>query len=327
MAVDGNSDVEKGDRSPSSVVQIKFKCNACPKTRCLGIIRCALLVVYSFVGAGIFMTVEGGRHENNSKANMAEIRGELLLTIFSNGSASNMSTVEAILLKYDSAVIETYIVGSKNEWDFWKSLFFATTVFTTIGYGNKVPETKLGRGITMLYSAIGIPLFLLVMGDVGGYLKSLLYRKLQKYWCCRTHGNKCLGDTKHKPKTVVITLVAALIMITYLFIGTFIYTRWEAWTFFDTFYFLFISFTTIGFGDIVPAHPKFFLVSSPFYILIGLSTMAMCIDLVKDSMNELSQPREHPSNAFLTKEQSQLLEQSSTTQETCIQADDKRKKK
>ncbi|KAL3864355.1 hypothetical protein ACJMK2_006045 [Sinanodonta woodiana] len=307
---DVSGDVEKGDRA-SSVS------NACPKSRCLGIIRCAMLIVYSFVGAGIFMAIEGGRHENKSKANMTEMRAELLLTISSNGTASNMSTVEAILQKYESTVIENYIAGNNNNgWDFWKSLFFATTVFTTIGYGNKVPVTKLGRGVTMLYAAFGIPLFLLVMGDVGGYLKRVLCQKLQKCWCCRIHGNKCMGDTKHKPNTVVMTLIAVLIMFVYLFIGTFIYTQWESWTFFDTFYFLFISFATIGFGDIVPAHPKFFLVSSPFYVLLGLAIMAMCIDLVKDSMNELSKPRKNPSDVSLTNEQSQMFEKSSTIQET-----------
>ncbi|EEB17213.1 conserved hypothetical protein [Pediculus humanus corporis] len=48
--------------------------------------------------------------------------------------------------------------------------------------------------------------------------------------------------------------VAISILLIYIFLGAFLYWMWEDWSFFESFYFVFISMSTIGFGDFVPQH-------------------------------------------------------------------------
>ena len=47
--------------------------------------------------------------------------------------------------------------------------------------------------------------------------------------------------------------LALFILLAYLLIGAIMFVITEGWTYFNAFYFVFISMTTIGFGDLVPS--------------------------------------------------------------------------
>lgn len=46
--------------------------------------------------------------------------------------------------------------------------------------------------------------------------------------------------------------VAIFILLIYIICGATVFYIWESWGFFESFYFVFISMSTIGFGDFVP---------------------------------------------------------------------------
>ena len=77
-----------------------------------------------------------------------------------------------------------------------------------------------------------------------------------------------------------VPLVLILIVVfTYILFGGLILPRWETQIGrFDAFYFCFITLTTIGFGDIVPSHPKYFMLTS-FFIIAGMAIMSMAFKL------------------------------------------------
>ncbi|XP_060601743.1 potassium channel subfamily K member 2-like isoform X2 [Ruditapes philippinarum] len=78
--------------------------------------------------------------------------------------------------------------------------------------------------------------------------------------------------------------IAILILFVYILLGAMMYSIWEDWDFIEAIYFVFISLSTIGFGDILPAHQKFFVVSS-IYMFIGLSLVSMCINVAIEFFN------------------------------------------
>ncbi|KAK0409773.1 hypothetical protein QR680_004748 [Steinernema hermaphroditum] len=77
----------------------------------------------------------------------------------------------------------------------------------------------------------------------------------------------------------VSVLFILVIMLGYTAGGACLMQLWEKWDFMDSFYFCFVTVTTIGFGDIVPQNADL-LPATLAYIVVGLIITTMCIDLV-----------------------------------------------
>ncbi|KAI5713504.1 hypothetical protein M8J76_000697 [Diaphorina citri] len=79
--------------------------------------------------------------------------------------------------------------------------------------------------------------------------------------------------------------LALLILLCYIFCGAAVFVQWESWTFFESFYFVFISMSTIGFGDVVPQH-QMYMMASIAYLLFGLALTSMCINVVQEKLSD-----------------------------------------
>ncbi|CAN8017573.1 unnamed protein product [Ixodes persulcatus] len=76
-------------------------------------------------------------------------------------------------------------------------------------------------------------------------------------------------------------------------LGAFGFSLWEGWSFFEAFYFVFVSMSTIGFGDYVPKHPMFMMVTF-VYLLFGLALTSMCINVIQEKLSATFQKaRDH----------------------------------
>ena len=70
---------------------------------------------------------------------------------------------------------------------------------------------------------------------------------------------------------------SVIFVVVYALLGALMYRRWEGWGYLESIYFIVVSLTTIGFGDINPKHHKFFILAS-IYLLIGLALVSMLIN-------------------------------------------------
>ena len=86
----------------------------------------------------------------------------------------------------------------------------------------------------------------------------------------------------------IIATLAVLAL--YIVMGALLFAQWENWPFLDGAYFCFITFTTIGFGDLVPG--KSTVAQSKagkaamcaLFLLFGMIVMAMSFKLMQDEL-------------------------------------------
>ncbi|KAH8378850.1 hypothetical protein KR009_001746 [Drosophila setifemur] len=94
------------------------------------------------------------------------------------------------------------------------------------------------------------------------------------------------GDLLPKDRPVPIWLCVFLV-VSYILGGAALFAYWENWSFLDSAYFCFITLTTIGFGDFVPAkgvkdESEQSIAYCSLYLLFGIALLAMSFNLVQE---------------------------------------------
>ena len=129
------------------------------------------------------------------------------------------------------------------------------------------PRTVGGRIFCMLFAMIGIPLTVTVIADLGAMFAtsvSSLYERVKRSWLARSGGGGGGGEgassgglqLSERMERALTVVVSVAFLVLYIAIGGGLFLLWESWSFLESFYFCFITMTTIGFGDFVPGEDR-----------------------------------------------------------------------
>ncbi|VDM74268.1 unnamed protein product [Strongylus vulgaris] len=209
----------------------------------------------------------------------------------------------------------------ETRWNFWGAVWYCMTVYTTIGYGNIVPVTAAGRVLTIIYAFIGIPIAVLTLFALGAIFARIC-KVMWKYMLKSTNvvskdlekkvrfrgirpptsrapvnaavgfdeGQKVAQSSSSLDDEDLLSFpISFLIFLTILwvFICAWIFTLFEDWSYGTSLYFTLISFTTIGFGDVLPSEYDF-IVLVGFLLLIGLSLVSTVLTLIQQQIEALA---------------------------------------
>lgn len=132
----------------------------------------------------------------------------------------------------------------------------------------------------MLYAVLGIPLTLVMFQSLGERINTFVRYLLRR-------AKKGLGLQGSEVSMGNMVLVGLLSCMSTLCIGAAAFSHFEGWSFFNAYYYCFITLTTIGFGDFVALQKKNALQERPpyvafsfMYILVGLTVIGAFLNLV-----------------------------------------------
>lgn len=94
-------------------------------------------------------------------------------------------------------------------------------------------------------------------------------------------------DQERQPTKPVPIWLCVFLVVSYILGGAYLFQKWEEWEFLDSAYFCFITLTTIGFGDYVPAYnadEQTSIALSSLYLLFGIALLAMSFNLVQEEV-------------------------------------------
>ncbi|KAG7458170.1 hypothetical protein MATL_G00235310 [Megalops atlanticus] len=236
--------------------------------RTLSLIICTF--TYLLVGAAVFDALESDfemREKEQLEAEEKRLQGKY------NISEDDYRKLETIIME-----AEPHRAGV--QWKFAGSFYFAITVITTIGYGHAAPGTDAGKAFCMFYAVLGIPLTLVMFQSLGERMNTFVKYLLKRI-------KKCCGMRITDVSMENMVTVGFFSCIGTLCIGAAAFSHYEDWSFFQSYYYCFITLTTIGFGDFVALQKNRALQRKPLYvafsfmyILVGLTVIGAFLNLV-----------------------------------------------
>ncbi|MFH4975091.1 hypothetical protein AB6A40_001800 [Gnathostoma spinigerum] len=270
-----------------------------------------LLVIVTLIGATIFWYIEAPYERQLLQDLMVSRENHL------NQAAYDISRLRwrlnsRVHYKFTSRALEQYRrqlgVADVNldnvKWTFSGAIFYALTVYTTIGYGNIYPETSLGRVFTVFYAFLSIPLALLSIIALGALFAKIcklawfafMHSFTKKPWSIeedlerKKRGNDLSATDDNNDDDLLNFPVSFLLLITlaYIFVCAALFLTVEKdWNYGTSLYFTIISFTTIGFGDVLPSNPEYMILVGVL-LLLGLSLVSTVLNIIQQQIEALA---------------------------------------
>lgn len=230
------------------------------------------VLTYLAIGAAIFQKIEQD-HEVEQREEYDRQLAQLL---------TKVDPVFHPELKAPCHMIEILEAdpNKTQQWEFVNSVIFCLTIVTTIGYGATFPVTDEGRGFCIFFALVGIPLFMACLAVYAQHTANFIR------WVMKALGlTEGIEPEKAEKMQQLITAVFCLTVI--LTFSGYLTLR-EGWSYSDSVYFTFISFTTIGFGDLYPSTDttEFHIVFIMFLIL-GLISLGTVIEAQTNNFGKL----------------------------------------
>ncbi|KAK1788323.1 hypothetical protein P4O66_016767 [Electrophorus voltai] len=215
----------------------------------------AFILLYLLCGALVFSALE---HPSELRAHHC---WEERLANFTRQHGLSVESLEGLLRHYEEAFVTGIRVDAlRPRWDFSGAFYFVGTVVSTIGFGMTTPATIGGKIFLIFYGLIGCAATILFFNL---FLERIITMLAYIMRWCHERQLRCVGgagEEAHseddslegwKPSVYYVMLILGVAALLIACCASALYSYMEDWDYFDSLYFCFVAFSTIGFGDLV----------------------------------------------------------------------------
>ncbi|EPB68825.1 Ion channel [Ancylostoma ceylanicum] len=253
------------------------------------IILLLVLAAYTFLGAVVFYYLETPNERMVVAERKVKLDDRIQQLAEHLSAVAENKTAEEMAEDVKAAYIEmldvegtykwsTFYRSSDPEnnykWTYGSSFFFAMNVYTTTGYGSIAPETRPGQWFVIIYGFIFVPVTLVVIRDLGQWgllaVTKVYARILLKYRRWRGRKSDKSNEVIRLPIIISVLIMTAFLGGTTVFIyylDAFSGPPGTGLDWFHSLYFSYMSFTTIGLGDVMPNNATFAPIVSIIFFL------------------------------------------------------------
>ncbi|XP_037402192.1 potassium channel subfamily K member 13 isoform X5 [Pygocentrus nattereri] len=215
----------------------------------------ALILLYLLCGAVVFSALE------RPSELQAHQRWQEQLANFTQQHRLSLDSLQVLLRQYEEAFVTGIRVDAfRPRWDFSGAFYFVGTVISTIGFGMTTPATVGGKVFLIFYGLIGCAATILFFNLFLERIITMLAYIMR--WCHERQlrragvgGVEARGEDDSlegwKPSVYYVMLILGIAALVIACCASALYSAMEDWDYFDSLYFCFVAFSTIGFGDLV----------------------------------------------------------------------------
>ncbi|XP_028676188.2 potassium channel subfamily K member 12 [Erpetoichthys calabaricus] len=284
-----------------------------------------LIALYLLCGAAIFSAIERPWELK------AQDQWNRTLHNFSGAFNVSLAELRTLLREYEVAIAAGIRADSlRPRWDFTGAFYFVGTVVSTIGFGMTTPATVTGKVFLIFYGLLGCASTILFFNLFLERIITLLAVIMKACRERRLRRNGLMPPTIHrasafshseslagwKPSVYYVMMILGISAIILSCCASAMYTPVEGWNYIDSLYYCFVTFSTIGFGDLVSSqnaayeNQGLYRFGNFLIILMGVCCLYSLFNvisiIIKQMLNWMLKKLEcqccqgcHKSNAFL----------------------------
>uniref|UniRef100_A0A8C8FPQ4 Potassium channel domain-containing protein n=2 Tax=Oncorhynchus TaxID=8016 RepID=A0A8C8FPQ4_ONCTS len=241
-----------------------------------------LIVLYLLCGAVVFSAIE--------RPSEVQAHGKWNITLFNFSETFNISLEDLnfFLREYETAIAAGIRADAlRPRWDFTGAFYFVGTVVSTIGFGMSTPVTVAGKVFLIFYGLLGCAATILffnlflerIITLLAVVMKAVRERRIRNSGLLPPgirHDFSACSFPGWKPSVYHVMLILGLSAIIISCCASAMYTPVEGWAYLDSLYFCFVTFSTIGFGDLVSSqradyeYQPLYRLANCLFILMGV---------------------------------------------------------